>query len=415
LSEEKSTKTTKITTNNRTYLRNSNDRLITNQNEHNFSIILSVKPLKTNHVPMKNRNKFKKLDIQKFVPRASGKDTPPGTIQYVGLPRETKTKIELIEFNESEVHEYQINNPEQLKNFLISDKIKWIRVTGVHDADIICRLGELFQINHLELEDIANTTQRPVMEERDNYIFLVFKALLLNSENKEVSIEQVSLILGENFVLSFHETEPLLFDSLRTRILTAKGKVRKMKSDYLAFTLADIMIDQYFVILEDIGNTIENIESELILNPGSANQESIYRLKRRLVYVGRTIWPVRELINEIERSDHRLIHSESRIYFRNLYDHSVQIIETLDSLRDLTSSMMDLYLSSVSLKMNEIMKVLTIFSALFIPLTFFAGVYGMNFKFLPELEWHWGYAMFWFICISATILMLFYFRKKKWM
>jgi magnesium transporter len=364
---------------------------------------------------MRNKNKFKKLDVQKFVPRVSGKDTPPGTIQYVGIPRGDKTRIGLIEFNESEVAEYLLERPEQIKKFLNNDKIKWIRVIGVHNVEIISQLGELFQISQLDLEDLSNTTQRPRMEERDHYIFLVFKVLLLNPENKEVSIEQVSLILGENFVLSFHETDPKLFDSLVTRILSGKGRVRKMKSDYLAFTLADIIIDQYFVILEDIGNTIETIESELILAPGPVNQEAIYRTKRRLVYVGRSIWPVRELINEVERSDHPLIHDESRIYFRNIYDHTVQIIETLDSLRDLTSSMMDLYLSSVSLKLNEIMKVLTIFSALFIPLTFFAGVYGMNFKYLPELEWRWGYAVFWAICITATILMLYYFKRKKWM
>ena len=364
---------------------------------------------------MKNKSKFKKIDVRKFVPSASGKDSPPGTVQYVGKPRTGGARIELIEFNESEVAEYKIDNPEQIRKFLDSDKIKWIRVTGVHDMELMAKLGDLFQINQLELEDIANTSQRPRMEERDDYIFMVFKALLLNQEDQDVIIEQVSLILGDNYVLSFHETEPKIFDSLRSRILSGKGRVRKMKGDYLAFTLADILIDQYFVVLEDIGNTIENIESELVINPSNANQEAIYRIKRRLVYVGRTIWPVRELINEVERSDHRLIHDESRIYFRNIYDHTVQIIETLDSLRDLTSSMMDLYLSSVSLKLNEIMKVLTIFSALFIPLTFLAGVYGMNFSYLPEKDWHYGYAMFWTICILATIFMLFYFRKKRWM
>ncbi len=364
---------------------------------------------------MKNKTKFKKLDVHKFVPRASGKDTPPGTVQYVGKPRSEKSKIELIEYNEFEVSEYLIEKPDQLKKFLENDKIKWIRITGVHDVDMVTQIGEIFHINQLELEDLSNTSQRPRMEERDHYIFQIYKALLLNPEDNEVTIEQVSLILGENFVISFHETEPELFNSLRTRILTGKGRVRKMKSDYLAFTLADIMIDQYFLILENIGDNIEIIENELILNPGSANQESIYRMKRRLVYVGRTIWPVRELINEIERSDHQLIHAESRIYFRNIYDHTVQIIETLDSLRDLTSGMMDLYLSSVSLKLNEIMKVLTIFSALFIPLTFLAGVYGMNFKFFPELQWQWGYPVFWAICLIAALFMLFYFKKKKWM
>ena len=363
---------------------------------------------------MKSKSKFKKLDVKKFVPKASGKDTPPGTVQYVGVPREEKIKIDLIEYDDSDATEYNIERPEQLNKFIPTDKIKWIRVTGVYDVELITRLGELFHINHLELEDISNTTQRPRLEERNNYLFLIFKILLLNPVDKEVSIEQVSLILGENYVLSFHETGSALFDTLRSRILSGKGKVRKMKSDYLAFALADIIIDQYFIVLEDIGDTIEGIESDLIIAPGSANQEAIYRMKRRLVYVARTIWPVRELINEIERSDHPFIHEESRIYFRNIYDHTVQIIETLESLRDLTSSMMDLYLSSVSLKLNEIMKVLTIFSALFIPLTFFAGVYGMNFKYLPELEWKWGYPLFWIFCVVATIFMLLYFRRKRW-
>ncbi len=364
---------------------------------------------------MKNKNKFKKIDVHKFVPRVATKDTPPGTLQYIGKPRTEPCKIELIEYNESEAEKHHIEEPEQLSRFLATDKIKWIRVTGVHHLDIVARLGEIFQINQLDLEDITNTTQRPRMEERDNYIFQIFNALLINPEDKDVNIEQVSLILGKNYVLSFHETESQLFDGLVKRILISKGRVRKMKSDYLSFTLADVMIDQYFLIIEDIGNIIETTESELIVNPGSANQEIIYRMKRRLVYVGRTIWPVRELINKMERSDHELINEESRIYFRNIYDHSVQIIETLDNLRDLTSSMMDLYLSSVSLKLNEIMKVLTIFSAVFIPLTFFAGVYGMNFKFLPELEWRWGYALFWSVCIGSTIVMIIYFKRKKWM
>lgn len=364
---------------------------------------------------MKNKSKFRKLDVKKFVPKASGKDAPPGTVQYVGIPREEQTRIDVLEYNETEVSEYKIERLNQLKPILETDKIKWIRVTGVHDTELITNIGDLFQINHLELEDISNTSERPRMEEREKYLFMIFKALLLNPENREVTIEQVSLILGENYVLSFHETGSGLFDSLYNRILNGKGRARKMKSDYLAFSLADILIDQYFVILEDIGDSVEIIESELVLSPGSGNQESIYRMKRRLAYVSRTIWPVRELINEIERSDHAYFHPETKIYYRNIYDHTVQIIESLDTLRDLTSGMMDLYISSVSLKLNEIMKVLTIFSAVFIPLTFFAGVYGMNFKYLPELQWEWGYPLFWAVCIIASVLMVIYFRKKKYL
>ena len=361
------------------------------------------------------KHKFKKLDVGKFVPKTSGKALVPGTVKYVGAERNATSRIDLIEYNDAEVAEYHIEDPDQLLPFLQNENTKWIRVTGIQNSELIARIGELFHINQLELEDLSNTTLRPRMEEREHYIFQAYKALLFNAEDREVTIEQVSLVMGRDFVISFHETEPVLFDPLRNRILHSKGRIRKMNSDYLAFAIADVMIDQYFTILEDIGDTVQNIESELVLNPDQANQEAIYRMKRRLVYVGNTIWPVRELINKLERSDHELIHDETRIYFRNIYDHTVQIIETLESLRDLTSSMMDLYLSSVSLKLNEIMKVLTIFSALFIPLTFLAGVYGMNFKYLPELEWKLGYPMFWGISIVATIGMVFYFKRRKWL
>ena len=188
-----------------------------------------------------------------------------------------------------------------------------------------------------------------------------------------------------------------------------------MKSDYLAFTIIDIIIDHYFTIIEDIGESIEEIEEELITSPGQSSQEAIYKIKRRLGYVKKTIWPAREVLNQLQRSDHQLIHDETRIYFRNNYDHTIQIIETLESLRDLTSGMMDLYLSTVSYKMNEIMKVLTIFSTIFIPLTFFAGVYGMNFKYLPELELKSGYFIFWGAMTVITLIMLSFFRRKKWL
>ena len=244
---------------------------------------------------------------------------------------------------------------------------------------------------------------------------MVFKILQVIPETREVNVEQVSLVLGPNYVLSFHETAPKAFEILYNRILTSSGRVRKMKSDYLAFTIIDIIIDHYFALIEDIGESIEETEEELITSPGQEIQESIYEMKRRLGYVKKTIWPAREVLNQLQRSDHPFIHEETKIYFRNNYDHTIQIIETLESLRDLTSGMMDLYLSTVSFRMNEIMKVLTIFSTIFIPLTFFAGVYGMNFKYLPELEIKSGYFIFWGVMILITIFMLLFFRRKKWL
>jgi magnesium transporter len=365
---------------------------------------------------MKRKRKLKKIDLQKFVSKTAQRGSIPGTVEYIGEPRAEEVRIDVLEFDESSINlQRVIKSPDELKGYLEHPGIQWIQVTGVHNSEILSEIGKLFNIFSLDLEDIANTTQRPRIEEREDYIFLIFKVLQLDPESREVSIEQVSIILGSNFVITFHETTPKVFETLRNRIINSKGRVRKMKSDYLVFAITDIIIDQYFTLIEDMGETIESTEEELIVSPGQASQEAIYKLKRRLGYVKKTIWPAREVLNSIQQSDHQLINHGTKIYFRNIYDHTIQIIETLESLRDLTQGMMDLYLSTVSFKMNEIMKVLTIFSTIFIPLTFFAGVYGMNFKYLPELEWKSGYFIFWGIMISITIVMLLFFRRRKWL
>lgn len=364
---------------------------------------------------MKRKRKLKKVDLQKFVSKTAKRGSIPGTVEYIGQPREEKVKIEVLEFDELATNEVIFNSVDEMKPYLEHPGIKWFQVTGVHNSDILNEIGNLFKIISLDLEDIANTTQRPRVEEREDYIFMVFKVIQLEQESREVSIEQVSMILGSDYVITFHETTPVVFETLQTRILTGLGRVRKMKSDYLIFAITDIIIDQYFTLIESIGEIIEETEEELIASPDQSSQEAIYKLKRRLGYVKKSIWPAREVLNQLQHSDHQLINEETKIYFRNIYDHTIQIIETLESLRDLTSGMMDLYLSTVSNKMNEIMKVLTIFSTIFIPLTFFAGVYGMNFKYLPELEWRSGYFIFWGVMITITIVMLFYFRRKKWL
>jgi magnesium transporter len=364
---------------------------------------------------MKHKRKLKKIDLHKFVTKKAKRENIPGTVEYIGQKRGEEVRIEILEYDESKIiSERVLGSVKELELSLGHRCIKWIQVTGVHNPEILGEIGKLFNIISLDLEDIANTTQRPHIEEREKYIFMLFKVLQLEQESREVSIEQVSIVLGSDFVITFHETEPAIFETLQTRILAGLGRVRKMKSDYLIFAITDIIIDQYFTLIEDIGETIEEAEEELIASPGPASQEAIYKLKRRLGYVKKSIWPAREVLNQLQYSDHILINEETKIYFRNIYDHTIQIIETLESLRDLTSGMMDLYLSTVSYKMNEIMKVLTIFSTIFIPLTFFAGVYGMNFKYLPELEWKSGYYIFWGIMVSITIIMLIYFKRKKW-
>ena len=364
---------------------------------------------------MKNRGKLKRMDVRKIVPKTAVKGAVPGTISYVGKPRNEQIKFDIVEYDESGITEHTADTLSKLTDVIASPAKKWIKVTGVHDADLLKDIGNYFSINHLDLEDIANTTQRPRIEERDNYIFIVMKLLQLDSETGDVVIEQVSILMGKKWVISFHETELQPFDILRQRILSGKGRIMKMQTDYLAFAIADVVRDQYFNLIDDIGETIEDTDERLILEPDRSSQESIYRLKRRLVYVKKSIAPVREVVNTLQRSEHPLIHDETRIYFRNIYDHTIQVIETIESLRDITSGMMDLYLSTVSNRMNEIMKVLTIFSAVFIPLTFLAGVYGMNFKYLPETGWHWGYFAFWGVCIILALFMLVIFKRRKWL
>lgn len=364
---------------------------------------------------MKRKRKLKKVDLYKFVTKTARRGSIPGTVEYIGEPRGDEVKIEVTDYSESVANDRVISSVSELADYRDYPGLQWIRVSGVHNADILNEIGGVFNIVSLDLEDIANTTQRPRIEERENYIFLIFKTLTIEPESGDVNIEQVSIILGDNFVITFHETTPKIFEILQLRIHSSTGRIRKLRCDYLVFAIVDIVIDQYFTLIEDIGETIEDIEDGLIINIGTGAQETIYKLKRRLGYVKKTIWPAREVLNALHQSDHVLINAETKMYFRNVYDHTIQIIETLESLRDLTSGMMDLYLSTVSYKMNEVMKVLTIFSALFIPLTFIAGVYGMNFKYFPELEWHNGYFIFWGVIITVTIMMLFYFKRKKWL
>jgi len=277
------------------------------------------------------------------------------------------------------------------------------------------QLCELFQIDPLDMEAIANTTERPDIEEHQNYIFVILKSMQLEPQTRDVVLEQISIIMGKDFLISFHETSPTMFEPLHKRLVASGGLIDKLTPDYLLFAICDLLIDNYFSLLENIGETIETIEDELVSTPSVACQQLIYKLKRRLFYTKKIVWPIREVIGTLQSSIHPLITENSRAYFRNIHDHTVQIIETIESLIDLSSNMMDLYLSTVSNRLNEIMKVLTIFSALFIPLTFLAGVYGMNFKFIPELEWKYGYLGFWGIVVCIAISMLLFFKHKKWM
>jgi magnesium transporter len=264
-------------------------------------------------------------------------------------------------------------------------------------------------------EDILNTTQRPKFDDYGDYLYAVVKMLRWDAEREEAEIEQVSLVLGKNFVFSFQEREGDVFDPIRHRIRNAKGRIRKMSADYLAYCLIDAIVDGYFVILEHLGDRIEAVEANLVSNPTPQTLREIHALKRESLLLRRSIWPLREVVSGLERTESQLVADATHVYLRDVYDHSVQVIDTMETFRDMLTGMLDTYLSSLSNRMNEVMKVLTIIATIFIPLTFIAGIYGMNFRHMPELQWRWGYAAALVAMAIVAVGMLLHFRRRKWL
>ena len=301
--------------------------------------------------------------------------------------------------------------------FPFKDKptVTWINIDGIQRIDVIEKIGKHFNLHPLALEDIVNTGQRPKMEDFVDYIFVVLKMLYYDEKERETKAEQLSLVLGPNWVISFQENEGDVFDPIRERIRADKGRIRKMGADYLVYALIDAVVDNYFIILEKIGEKIEEIEDELVANPAPETLQAIHNLKRQMIFLRKSVWPLREVISRLERWESQLINKSTDIYLRDVYDHTIQVIDAIETFRDMLSGMLDIYLSSVSNRMNEVMKVLTIIATIFIPLTLVAGLYGMNFRYMPELEWPWGYPLVLFFMFAIGVLMLIYFRKKKWL
>jgi len=265
------------------------------------------------------------------------------------------------------------------------------------------------------MEDVLDTTQRPKSEDFDDHVFLVLKMLKLNGGDLSLDAEQVSMVLGSNFVLTFQERPGDVFESVRERLRSNKGRIRKMGADYLAYSLMDAIVDNYFLILEKLGDKIEILEEEVVGNPDPGVRREIYALKRELIFLRRSVWPLREVISALERGESSLFTPATLLYMRDVYDHTIQVVDTLESYRDTVSGLVDLYMSSISNRMNDIMKVLTIIATIFIPLTFIAGIYGMNFEFMPELKWRFGYPAAWALMLSMAAVMFSFFRNKRWL
>jgi len=340
---------------------------------------------------------------------------PPGTLIHIGERKIENVKITLIDYNKSENREIIVKDIEGCFPFNQESQVTWINIDGIHNSEVIEKIGNHLQLHPLLLEDIMNTHQRPKMEDYEDYLFMVLKMIYQNSEEDKLEIEQVSLILGPKYVISFQEREGDVFNTIRERIRKDKGKIRKMGASYLAYSLIDAIIDHYFVLFEVAGDKIERIEEELINEPNPKTLQSIHNLKREMIFLRKSIWPLREAINGLNKTESTLMEESVELYFRDVYDHTIQIIDTIESYRDMISGMLDIYLSSLSNKMNEVMKVLTIIATIFIPLTFIAGIYGMNFIFIPELQFRWGYFAVLFVMALVAMLMVIYFRKKKWL
>ena len=338
---------------------------------------------------------------------------PPGTILQDGAASQN-AKITLIDYSPQHFQEKQVKSIEECFPFKDSPSVTWINLEGI-DPSVIQSLNEHFQIHPLVSEDIVHTGQRPKLEVYDRYVFIVLKMIYFQNGTDEIVDEQVSLILGPGYVISFQEKEGDVFDPIRTRLREAKGRIRGQGADYLAYSLLDSIVDNYFLILEKRGEEMEDLEDDILDESGPEIRHDIHQFKKEMIYLRKQVWPLREVISGMQRNESPLIATSTLIYLRDVYDHTIQVIDTIESFRDMITGMHDIYLSSISNRMNEIMKVLTMFAAIFIPLTFLAGIYGMNFEYMPELHWRWGYfgILGLMACVAAS--MIVYFKRKKWL
>jgi magnesium transporter len=339
----------------------------------------------------------------------------PGTLVHIGEQRIENVRLSLITYNPDTIEEHQVDTLDEAIALCQGSGFVWLNIDGIHDVDVIGRLGRHFGIHPLIQEDILNTSHRPKFEEFERYAYIVLKMLHYDSSESRVLTEQVSLILTRDALISLQESPGDVFDPVRARLHKGPSRIRTAGSDYLAYALIDAIVDQYFTILEQIGIQIENIEDDTMCDPTPAVLKRIHGMKREILYLRKQVWPLREVVGIMAKEESALIQNDTMIFLRDVHDHTIQIMETIESQRDILAGLLDLYMTGISNRMNEVMKVLTIMATIFIPITFIAGVYGMNFRHMPELEWPWGYAMVWGVMIAVVIGMLLYFKKKNWL
>ena len=341
---------------------------------------------------------------------------PPGALVHVGDLKSNTSLTTICGYGENFYWEKKTDEVDELRKLLNETApIVWLNIDGLALIDMLQEIGTFYNLHHLTLEDILNTDQRPKQEAYEDYTYLVFKALAFDDKEHTIESEQVSLIIGENYVISVSERETDLFTTMRKRIEANKGTVRKHGADYLAYALLDIIVDHYFVVLEKAGERLESLEELLLTKPDEKTLQAIHSLKREMINVRKAVWPLREALVGLEQSDSVFAHPSVALHLRDVYSHLLQVIDTVEIYREMLSGLLEIYLSSVNNRLNEVMKILTIFAAIFIPLTLISGIYGMNFKYMPEINWLYGYPFAIGLMVTVAAVMLFYFRRKKWL
>ncbi len=339
---------------------------------------------------------------------------PPGSLVHIGDKKRDTTVITRIEYGEDTCNQSNISSKDLSEIKQSEGKAIWLNIEGLNETEVLAHIGDKFGLHPLVMEDILNTDQRPKIEFSQDYMYICAKMLNYDMKLGEFDIEQISLVLGKNFVISFCEKDTDIFAPVIKRLSLSAGRIRKLGTDYLMYCLLDIIVDNYFTVLEDFSEEIEVAEDELIVQSTSKTLKTIHKLKRQVLFLHKAVWPLRDVLSSLERGESELINESTNIFIRDLYDHVVQAMDTTETIRDILSSMLDIYLSSTSNRMNEIMKVLTIISTVFMPLSFIVGIYGMNIRNMPELGWTYMYPVLWGVMIAIVAFMLYYFKKKKW-
>ncbi len=338
----------------------------------------------------------------------------PGTLVYIGEQKTESVKITLIDYDETRLDEKELKSIEEAFPTKDTPTVSWTNISGIHQVDVIEKVGKHFDLHPLLLEDVVNTQQRPKVEDYGDYLFFVVKMLLYDEKAKTILAKQVCLVLSKNYLISFEESDGDVFNAVRDRIRSGKARIRKLGPDYLAYSLLDAIVDNYFGILEKLGEDIERLEDSIAKNPTQGSLRELYRLKREITALRKAIFPLREVIGKVEKGDSSLIKKGTIVYFRDVYDHTISMIDNIDAFRDMMSEMVDIYLSAQSNRLNEVMKVLTVITTVFIPLTFLTSIYGMNFQNMPELGWHYSYFVVLIVLAIVASIMVVYFKRKKW-